>query len=130
MTVSRQDVESTLRAADIAAYLATSLGQTTSVIAVAQPVAWGQTITAADLVEARIAADPALLAELAELSGGTVTPPEQLSTLLDRWLVEPPGRERLTVSRRVALWDNAWLLVAFVALIGTEWFVRKRSGLV
>ena len=40
-----------------AAYLATSLGQTTSVIAVAQPVAWGQTITAADLVEARIAAE-------------------------------------------------------------------------
>ena len=43
-----------------AAYLATSIGQTTSVIAVARPVAWGQTITAADLVEARIAADPAL----------------------------------------------------------------------
>ena len=43
-----------------AAYLATSLGQTSSVIAVARPVPWGQTITAADLAEARITADPAL----------------------------------------------------------------------
>ncbi|HEX6987296.1 MAG TPA: hypothetical protein VF170_18100, partial [Planctomycetaceae bacterium] len=75
-------------------------------------------------------ADPALLAELAELSGGTVVPPEQLATLLDRWLADPPGRERLTVYRRLPLWDNAYLLLAFVALIGTEWYFRKRHGLV
>jgi hypothetical protein len=43
-----------------AAYLATSLGQTSPVIAIAREVPWGQTLTAADLVEARIAADPAL----------------------------------------------------------------------
>jgi len=43
-----------------AAYLATSLGQTSPVIAVALEVPWGQSITAADLVAARIPADPAL----------------------------------------------------------------------
>src|SRR4051794_17537225 len=43
-----------------AAYLATSLGQTSPVIAVARQVPWGQTITAADLVEARVSGDPAL----------------------------------------------------------------------
>ncbi|WP_116451676.1 SAF domain-containing protein [Blastococcus litoris] len=43
-----------------AAYLATSLGQTSSVIAIAREVPWGQTLTAADLAEARISADPAL----------------------------------------------------------------------
>ncbi|MGX5657161.1 SAF domain-containing protein [Geodermatophilus nigrescens] len=43
-----------------AAYLATSLGQTTPVIAVAREVPWGQQITAEDLVEARVSADPAL----------------------------------------------------------------------
>ncbi len=43
-----------------ATYLATSLGQTSPVIAMAREVPWGQTITAADLVEARISADPAL----------------------------------------------------------------------
>jgi hypothetical protein len=76
------------------------------------------------------AADPALLQELAELSGGSVYPPEQLATLLDRWIVDPPGRERLTVYRRTTLWDNAFLLAIFVALIGSEWFLRKRYGLV
>ena len=43
-----------------AAYLATSLGETSSVIAVAREVPRGQAITAADLVEARVSADPAL----------------------------------------------------------------------
>ena len=43
-----------------ATYLATSLGQTTAVIAIEREVPWGQTLTAADLVEARISADPAL----------------------------------------------------------------------
>ncbi|WP_448642308.1 SAF domain-containing protein [Geodermatophilus sp. URMC 63] len=43
-----------------AAYLATSLGRTSPVIAVAREVPWGQSITAADLVEARVSADPAL----------------------------------------------------------------------
>lgn len=43
-----------------AAYLATSLGRTSPVIAVAREVPWGQTITAADLVEAQVSADPAL----------------------------------------------------------------------
>ena len=43
-----------------AAYLARSLGQTSPVIAIAREVPWGQTLTAADLLEARIPADPAL----------------------------------------------------------------------
>lgn len=43
-----------------ATYLATSLGQTSPVIALAREVPWGQAITAADLVEARISPDPAL----------------------------------------------------------------------
>src|SRR5688572_7115249 len=43
-----------------ATYLATSLGQTTAVIAIAREVPWGQTLTAADLIEARISANTAL----------------------------------------------------------------------
>src|SRR3954464_12163632 len=43
-----------------AAYLATSIGKTSAVIAVAREVPWGQTLTAADLAEARVSADPAL----------------------------------------------------------------------
>lgn len=43
-----------------ASFVASSLGQTTSVVALARVVPWGQTLTDADLVEARIAADPVL----------------------------------------------------------------------
>jgi len=43
-----------------AADLATALRQTSPVIAVAREVPWGQTVTPADLVEARVTADPAL----------------------------------------------------------------------
>ncbi len=76
------------------------------------------------------AADPGLLNDLAELSGGTVVPPEQLTSLLDRWLADPPGKTRLTVFRRTPLWDNAIVVVLFVALISSEWYFRKRFGLV
>ena len=43
-----------------ATYLATSLGQTSPVIALTREVPWGQAITAADLMEASISPDPAL----------------------------------------------------------------------
>lgn len=85
-----------------AAYLATSLGQTTSVIAVAQPVAWGQTITAADLVEARIAADPALspvpYTDRDQVIGRTAAADLLPGTLLTRdattdQRLPPPGRQ-------------------------------------
>jgi hypothetical protein len=43
-----------------AAFLATSLGETSSVIAVAREVPWGQELTAADLAEAHVVSDPEL----------------------------------------------------------------------
>ena len=43
-----------------ASFVATSLGETTSVVALARAVPWGQPLSAADLVEARITSDPAL----------------------------------------------------------------------
>lgn len=43
-----------------ASFVATSLGRTSSVIALGEAVAWGETIEATDLVEARISSDPAL----------------------------------------------------------------------
>jgi hypothetical protein len=43
-----------------ASFVATSLGETTSVVALARAVPWGQPLSAADLIEARITSDPAL----------------------------------------------------------------------
>lgn len=76
------------------------------------------------------AADPGLLYDLAELSGGQVVPNEEFQNLLQTWLSDPPGQQQLMIYRRTPLWDNVYLLSLFVALIATEWFCRKRFGLV
>jgi hypothetical protein len=85
-----------------AAYLATSLGRTSSVIAIARPVAWGETLSAADLVEARISADPALTplpyTDRDQVIGRTAAADLLPGTLLTRDAITeqrlpPPGRQ-------------------------------------
>jgi hypothetical protein len=71
-----------------ATYLATSLGQTSPVIAIAREVPWGQTLVAADLVEARISVDPALepipYAEVDQVIGSVAATTLTPGTLLTR----------------------------------------------
>ena len=66
------------------------------------------------------AADPALLNEVALLSGGDFLQPEGLDE----------RRIEITRVRRMPLWDNWPVLGLFVAVLSTEWFIRKRRGLV
>src|SRR5918997_2924881 len=89
-----------------AAYLATSLGQTTPVIAVAREVPWGQPVTAADFVEARVSADPALApipyAERDQVIGlvaaTTLTPGSLLTReALTGQPLPPPGQQLVGV---------------------------------
>src|SRR5687768_11250021 len=89
-----------------AAYLATSLGQTSPVIAVAREVPWGQMLTAADLVEARVSADPALepipYGERDEVIGmvaaTTLTPGSLLTReALTEQPLPPPGQQLVGV---------------------------------
>jgi len=68
------------------------------------------------------AADHALLAELASLTGGSVITAEQHLAFLFR-------REETTVTR-TTLWDNWPFVIAFVLLLTAEWVIRKTSGLV
>ncbi|MCH7989661.1 MAG: hypothetical protein IID46_11015, partial [Planctomycetes bacterium] len=77
------------------------------------------------------AANPALLEEIANLSGGTAMPPEELADFLNR-MIEGKGiavRE-FTKLQQTNLWDNWFFLVLFVTLMSAEWFVRKIRGLV
>jgi uncharacterized membrane protein len=77
------------------------------------------------------AADPVLLEELATLSGGSTMPAEQLASFLKRQFEEYGFVSSDVVKyRRITLWDNWGLLLAFVSLMTTEWFFRKRRGLV
>lgn len=76
------------------------------------------------------AADPSLLQELAQQTGGRVIPAEEFDEFLDQLITAGPPNLSLTQITRVTLWDNWWYLSAFVLAMTTEWFVRKRRGLV
>ncbi len=82
------------------------------------------------------AADPDQMARLANLtrdSGGRAVAPEQLSALLEEIQKNPPKmvEEVLTRWQLADTWWDAWLVLAcLVALLGIEWYLRKRWGLV
>lgn len=76
------------------------------------------------------AADHALLAELAALTGGSVVTPEQHGAFLERLQKEGLVRREETEVTRRPLWDNWPFLIVFVTLLATEWTIRKLRGLV
>jgi uncharacterized membrane protein len=85
-----------------------------------------------DLELDRPAADPALLAQLAEITsnaGGQALAPEEMATLLKRLAAEPPEVKE-EILAKITYWDTWPFLLTFVTLIGVEWYLRKRWGLV
>ncbi|MEX2186995.1 MAG: glutamine amidotransferase, partial [Pirellulales bacterium] len=80
----------------------------------------------------RPAAEPSLMAQLAEMTaaaGGKALAPEELPTLLATLAAEPPKLLEEVVAK-VTYWDTWPFFLAFVTLLGTEWYLRKRWGLV
>ena len=73
-------------------------------------------------------ADHDFLKELASITGGASMKPEDLGSLLER--LKQTKFNALTRIQVINLWDNWWLLVAFVAVMSLEWFLRKKRGLV
>jgi hypothetical protein len=85
-----------------------------------------------DLELDRPAAEPGLMAQLAEstkTAGGAALAPEVLPELLKR-LAEKPPETKQDVIAKVTYWDTWPFFLAVVGLLGTEWFLRKRWGLV
>jgi hypothetical protein len=85
-----------------------------------------------DLELDRPAAEPTLMAQLAEMtkeSGGEAMAPEELPELLKE-LADKPQDLKEEVVAKVTYWDTWPYFLMFVALISTEWFLRKRWGLV
>jgi len=87
-------------------------------------------VDARDLELDNPAADPALLEELALATGGRVIAPEQLDDFLQEVIDRDATQLEDKRVTRLTLWDNWPFLLAFVLAISTEWFVRKRRGLV
>ena len=85
-----------------------------------------------DLELDRPAAEPSLMAQLAEMTsaaGGKALAPEELPTLIKHFADEPPKLEEEIVAK-VTYWDKWPFFLLFVALLGVEWYLRKRWGLV
>ncbi len=82
------------------------------------------------------AANPALLemlAKLTEPAGGKTLAPEQLPDLL-RTIKASPPEDQIETQSKWQLGDTAWdawsFFAVFVALMSSEWYLRKRWGLV
>jgi len=78
------------------------------------------------------AAEPTLLASLANLTaeaGGAGLAPEELPELLEQLKSRTKEFEE-EISEHRTLWDTWPMLLAAVGLLGTEWWLRKRWGLV
>jgi hypothetical protein len=85
-----------------------------------------------DLELDRPAAEPSLMAQLAEMTktaGGAALAAEELPDLLKR-LAEKPPELKEEVIAKVTYWDTWPFFLLFVGLLGIEWFLRKRWGLV
>ncbi|MDP1799223.1 MAG: glutamine amidotransferase [Planctomycetaceae bacterium] len=72
-------------------------------------------------------ADYDLLRKIAELTGGQLLRSEDL----EKFLKDLQGRklDELTRIQVYPLWDNWWLLMAFVGVMTAEWTIRKKAGL-
>lgn len=72
-------------------------------------------------------ADYDLLRKIAELTGGQLLRSEDL----EKFLKDLQGRklDELTRIQVYPLWDNWWLMLAFVGVMSAEWAIRKRAGL-
>ncbi len=78
------------------------------------------------------AAEPTLMASLANLTaeaGGQGLAPEELPGLLAQLKSRTPEFEE-EISKRRTLWDTWPLFLTLVGLLGGEWWLRKRWGLV
>jgi hypothetical protein len=80
----------------------------------------------------RPAAEPTLMAQLAEMTkpaGGQALAAEELPDLLKKLAAQPPEVKEEVIAK-VTYWDTWPFFLVFVGLLGGEWYLRKRWGLV
>ncbi len=75
------------------------------------------------------AADRALLESLASMTRGKSIAPEQLPSLLEE-LSRAAEKLQVEMQTKHTLWDTWPFFFLFVALLGVEWYLRKKWGLV
>jgi hypothetical protein len=85
-----------------------------------------------DLELDRPAAEPSLMTQLAEMTkpaGGEALAAEELPDLLKELAANEPELKQEVIAK-TTYWDTWPFFLMFVGLLGIEWFLRKRWGLV
>jgi hypothetical protein len=82
-----------------------------------------------DLELANPRANPLLMRQLAEATGGGVRLPEELPDVFAEIAAKPPAFETAE-QWSFAVWDKWPMLLLLAGCLCTEWFLRKRFGLV
>jgi hypothetical protein len=84
-------------------------------------------VVSASMEKKELSADPDLMRRLAEISGGaslTAADAARMPEVVRRW-----EAARQISHRQQPFWDRWWLLSALAALLGLEWWLRRREGL-
>lgn len=87
------------------------------------------TVFQQDLELDNATAEAGTLDNLAAISGGQSHAPEELPSVLKRFLDDTESLE-VSVETRRSLWDTWPFFLLLVTVLGVEWFLRKRWGLV
>ncbi len=82
-----------------------------------------------DLELDNAAADATVLDSLAAMTGGKALAPEELPGLIEQMMQHTKDLEVTTEAKR-SLWDTWPFFFLLIGLLGTEWYLRKRWGLV
>ncbi len=76
-----------------------------------------------------LAPDPALLAALAQATGGQALRVADFPNLINTQLIKHPPANRDSAAIWTPAWNSAAIALTIAALFATEWFLRRRHGL-
>jgi len=84
-------------------------------------------VVSASVEKRELSADRELMRQIAETSGGAVLNPDDLGRLDE--VVRKWDAARQLAHRQRPIWDRWSVLVPMLALLGGEWWLRRREGL-
>lgn len=85
-------------------------------------------VVSASVEKRELSADPETMRKLAEISGGAVVKADDVAHLPD--VVKRWEAARQIGHRQQPVWDRWWWMTGMLGLLGAEWWLRRREGLI
>ena len=84
-------------------------------------------MVSASVEKRELSADPDTMRKLAEISGGAVIGAKDVARMPE--IVKRWEAARELSYQRQSVWDRWWVMAGIFALLGAEWWLRRREGL-